>query len=70
MLIRVHAAGTNPVDWKTRAGRGVARRLDIAFPFITGWDVSGVVEAAGSADSPFQPGDANHLFREELGRVA
>jgi NADPH:quinone reductase-like Zn-dependent oxidoreductase len=58
VLIRVHAAGTNPVDWKTRAGRGVAGRLTDPFPFITGWDVSGVIEAVGSADLPYQPGDA------------
>lgn len=57
VLIRVQAVGTNPVDWKTRAGRGVAGRLTDPFPFITGWDVSGVVEAVGSHDLPYRPGD-------------
>jgi NADPH:quinone reductase-like Zn-dependent oxidoreductase len=43
VLVRVRAAGVNPVDWKTRAGNGSLRRL----PLTVGWDVSGVVEAVG-----------------------
>lgn len=58
VLIRVHAAGTNPVDWKTRAGQGVARRMPIRFPFIPGWDVSGMVEGSGNGGIPYQLGDA------------
>jgi NADPH:quinone reductase-like Zn-dependent oxidoreductase len=59
LLIRVHAAGVNPVDWKTRAGRGVATRLPPnPFPIIVGWDVSGVAEAVGEAVTGFKVGDA------------
>ena len=59
LLIRVLAAGVNPVDWKTRAGRGVAGRLGAnPFPLIVGWDVSGVVEAVGSEVTGFEVGDA------------
>ena len=58
MLVRVHAAGINPVDWKTCAGEGVASRLEDPFPFIPGWDVSGVVEALGAGVSDFKVGDA------------
>src|SRR5512134_3378637 len=59
LLIRVHAAGINPVDWKTRSGRGVATRLpEHPFPIIVGWDVSGVVEAVGEAVTGFTVGDA------------
>ena len=58
VLVRIHAAGINPVDWKTCAGEGVASRLEDPFPFIPGWDVSGVVEALGAGVSDFQVGDA------------
>ncbi len=58
VLVRIHAAGINPVDWKTCAGEGVASRLEDPFPFIPGWDVSGVVEALGDAGADFQTGDA------------
>src|SRR5438045_6317747 len=57
VLIRVAAAGVNPVDWKTRAGSGMAGRYHNAFPLIPGWDVSGVVEAVGAAVKNFKPGD-------------
>ncbi len=53
VLVRVNAAGVNPVDWKTRAGNGILRTL----PFTPGWDVSGVVEAVGLGVTRFQPGD-------------
>ncbi len=57
VLVRIHAAGINPVDWKTCAGEGVASRLDDPFPFIPGWDVSGVVEKLGANVSDFKVGD-------------
>src|SRR5690348_15558130 len=41
-LVRVHAAGVNPVDWKTRNGRGVAGPPES--PIILGWDIAGVVD--------------------------
>ena len=57
VLIRVHAAGVNPVDWKTRSGRGMAKRLEATFPLILGWDVSGVIEEIGAGVTQFKPGD-------------
>jgi NADPH:quinone reductase-like Zn-dependent oxidoreductase len=53
VLVRVRAAGVNPVDWKTRAGRGFLATL----PFTVGWDVSGVVEATAPGVTRFAPGD-------------
>jgi NADPH:quinone reductase-like Zn-dependent oxidoreductase len=55
VLVRVHAAGVNPTDWKSRArGRfGVG----VTPPFVLGYDVSGVVEAIGPGVTIWQPGD-------------
>jgi NADPH:quinone reductase-like Zn-dependent oxidoreductase len=56
VLIRVHAAGVNPVDWKIRQGY-FKGRVDHSLPLILGWDLSGVVEAAGSGVAGLQEGD-------------
>jgi NADPH:quinone reductase-like Zn-dependent oxidoreductase len=56
VLIRVHAAGVNPVDWKVREGH-VSKYFQHSLPLILGWDVSGVVEQVGADVSRFQPGD-------------
>ena len=57
LLVRVRAAGINPIDWKTRAGGGISGRLTNPFPLILGWDISGVVEAVGDAVVDFAVGD-------------
>ena len=56
VLVRVTAAGVNPVDWKTRAGSGMAGVLGDP-PFVLGWDVSGVVEQVGFGVTTLAPGD-------------
>jgi NADPH:quinone reductase-like Zn-dependent oxidoreductase len=59
VLVRVHAAGVNPIDWKVREGN----MKDIwphKFPLILGWDLSGVVEELGkgpAAAGRFKIGD-------------
>nr|WP_104821261.1 NADP-dependent oxidoreductase [Kitasatospora sp. MMS16-BH015] len=53
ILVRVHAAGINPIDWKTRAG--VVRLAPGGD--VPGWDVSGVVAAVGLGVTLFRPGD-------------
>jgi NADPH:quinone reductase-like Zn-dependent oxidoreductase len=53
VLVRVAAAGVNPVDWKTRASGG--RMGDP--PFTVGWDVAGTVEALGEGVTRFEVGD-------------
>src|SRR5262245_740211 len=54
LLIEVHAAGVNPVDFKICRG---AFREGRALPFIPGYDVSGVVRDMGSAVRDFKIGD-------------
>ncbi|WP_133906059.1 NADP-dependent oxidoreductase [Actinophytocola oryzae] len=54
ILVRVHAAGVNPTDWKARA-RG--RTMATSAPYVPGYDVSGVVEAVGTGVRMFAPGD-------------
>jgi NADPH:quinone reductase-like Zn-dependent oxidoreductase len=54
--VRVHAAGINPVDFKTRAGKGMAGVLG-GPPFTIGWDVAGTVTAIGSGVTRFRVGD-------------
>lgn len=56
VLIRVHAAGVNPVDWKVRNGY-LKDFLSHALPLIPGWDVSGVVEESGPGGTAFENGD-------------
>jgi NADPH:quinone reductase-like Zn-dependent oxidoreductase len=56
VLVRVHAAGVNPVDWKTRAGHGMAAVLGEP-PFVLGWDVAGVVEEVGFGVNTLAVGD-------------
>ncbi|MCG3122169.1 MAG: 2-haloacrylate reductase [Phycisphaerales bacterium] len=53
VLIRIHAAGVNPVDWKiVKGGFGAGK-----FPMIVGYDVSGVVDTLGEAATRFRTGD-------------
>lgn len=57
VLVRVHAAGVNPVDWKIRSGW--AKSLFTAtFPYVPGADLAGIVEAVGPGVTSFQPGQA------------
>ena len=55
VLVEVHAASINPIDWKTRAGM-LRRLLPYRFPLVLGSDVAGVVRACGAAATRFQPG--------------
>ena len=55
-LVRVVAAGVNPIDAKTRAGRGVSASIS-SFPCILGNDFSGVVVTSPYEGHAFKPGD-------------
>ncbi len=56
VLVRVKAAGVNPVDWKLGAG-GLDPFMEAGFPMIPGWDVAGVVERTGFDAGEFTAGD-------------
>ncbi len=53
VLIKVHGAGLNPVDYKIRSSTQLPSWIEL--PAILGWDVSGVVEE--SASDKFKVGD-------------
>lgn len=55
LLIRVMAAGTNPIDAKTRSGAGVHGALT-DFPSTLGFDFSGVVVRSPYESHPFPVG--------------
>lgn len=53
LLVKVHAAGVNPIDWKLRSSRSTRVQL----PCTPGFDVSGVVDSTGAGVTTFKPGD-------------
>jgi NADPH:quinone reductase-like Zn-dependent oxidoreductase len=57
VLIRVRAAGVNPVDWKIRKGLMKAVR-PLQFPAIVGADAAGTVERVGAVVTRLKAGDA------------
>jgi NADPH:quinone reductase-like Zn-dependent oxidoreductase len=70
VLVRVHAAGVNPTDWKSRSRGGTATTTA---PYIPGYDVSGVVEAVGGGVRMYAPGDEVYgmpLFPKAAGAYA
>jgi NADPH:quinone reductase-like Zn-dependent oxidoreductase len=56
LLVRVRAAGVNPIDWKIRQGR-LRLLLPARFPLVLGFDVAGEVAAIGPEVADFEPGD-------------
>ncbi|PIG91818.1 NADPH:quinone reductase [Gloeocapsopsis sp. IPPAS B-1203] len=61
ILVQVHAASVNPVDWKIREGY-MQQSLKHKMPLILGWDVSGVVVKVGSNVSEIQVGDDIYAY--------
>ncbi|WP_454132402.1 NADP-dependent oxidoreductase [Microbacterium lacticum] len=55
LLVRVIAAGTNPIDAKTRSGRGVSGTIS-SYPSTLGFDFSGVVVSAPHEAHPLPAG--------------
>ena len=56
VLIRVAAAGVNPVDWKIREG-SLEALFPHRFPLILGWDAAGTIAALGDGVEGFAVGD-------------
>ncbi|MEU9415111.1 NADP-dependent oxidoreductase [Streptomyces sp. NPDC048272] len=54
VLVRVRAAGVNPVDWKTRESGALIPWGPVP---AVGWDVSGTVEAVGPGVTLYRVGD-------------
>jgi NADPH:quinone reductase-like Zn-dependent oxidoreductase len=68
VLVRVAAAGVNPVDVLERSGETRAWR-PVQFPSVLGWDLSGTVEKLGTGVEGFSVGDqvlawAYHTYAE------
>lgn len=55
VLVKVKAIGLNPVDFKTRSGKGYASYQTL--PAILGWDIAGEVVSVGEGVSKFITGD-------------
>lgn len=66
VLIKIHAAGVNPVDWKIREGH-LSEMLGHTLPLTLGWDVAGEVVAKGDAVQNVNLGDGVYS-RPEIAR--
>jgi NADPH:quinone reductase-like Zn-dependent oxidoreductase len=56
VLVRVRAAGVNPIDWLVREGYA-DDAVDPSLPYVPGWDLSGVVADVGTSVSALEPDD-------------
>ncbi|GAA4302593.1 NADP-dependent oxidoreductase [Nibribacter koreensis] len=61
VLVRIKAAGVNPVDAAVREG-WLKDFLPLNFPVIPGWDMAGVVEECGFSARRFKPGDEVYAY--------
>jgi NADPH:quinone reductase len=67
VLVRIKAAGVNPVDTYIRSGT-YARKPNL--PYTPGADGAGVVEAIGSSVKRFKPGDRVYVVGTTTGTYA
>ena len=61
ILVRVVAAGVNPVDGMVRAGM-FAKYARTPFPMIPGYDIAGIVEKTGTKIAKFKKGDSIYAY--------
>ena len=57
VLVKISSFSINPVDIKTRLGRGQSSRLKEYNPIILGWDISGTITNTGKFVTSFKIGD-------------
>lgn len=73
VLVQVHAAGVNPVDWQIREGL-LQKLVKVPFPATLGVDFSGVVVDVGEGVKDFKKGDevfgASNFYRDGQGTFA
>jgi len=71
LLVRVRAAGVNPLDYKIRDG-ALKVLLHFTFPLVLGTDLAGDVEAIGPGVTRFMVGDAvySRLDNDRIGAFA
>ena len=65
VLIRVYAAGVNPVDWEIRAGL-LKEVFPVSFPCIPGCDLSGVIDEVGPDVTKFNKGDEVFVMTDPM----
>lgn len=60
VLVRVHAAGVNPVDWgaRTYPMPSTTGAADVSLPYTLSWDLAGSVVALGTGVTRFAVGEA------------
>jgi len=56
VLVKIHDAGVNPVDWKIREGY-MKKVRPVSFPYTMGQDFSGEAAAVGAGVTGFSKGD-------------
>ncbi len=57
VLVRVYAAGVNPIDWKIRSGV-LKDYYPVPLPHTPGRDIAGIIEEVGPGVTAFQVGQA------------
>ena len=66
VVVKIHAAGVNPVDTYIRAGVYGDRPM----PFTPGFDAAGVIESVGANCLDFEPGDRVYVGSPVTGTYA
>ena len=57
IVVQIAATNINPTDIAARTGAHRRRMPELQPPFVTGWDLSGVVSEVNAPDSGFEVGD-------------
>jgi NADPH:quinone reductase-like Zn-dependent oxidoreductase len=64
VLVKVVAAGVNPVDWKECEGHLQAFYNNYTDPWVLGYDAAGTIHAVGSNVTKYKPGDRVVVFSD------